>query len=183
MPPTIAALEANIILRHRSETSASSSIRVSIREISSAALSSSFRFKIDIRKFNVAGRRLHAHRWDTDTKAHCQVQHAVKLFSGLVGESPQNGRFLAFDWRFWEFSAQKSSNVDLQRLLATRKAHDCRRTVGNAQQSSAFTAASYAQLQSAYCVATTLAGTHSRSRSGQAGRSAVSRVACRRWPI
>jgi hypothetical protein len=48
-PPAIAALETNIIFRHRSETSASSSSCASICEISSIRLSSSVRFKIDIR--------------------------------------------------------------------------------------------------------------------------------------
>jgi hypothetical protein len=48
MPPAIAALETNMIFRHRSETSASCSSCASIREISSLGLSSSVRFKIDI---------------------------------------------------------------------------------------------------------------------------------------
>jgi hypothetical protein len=49
IPPAIAAFETNIIFRHRSETSASSSSFVSIREITSPGLSSSVRFKIGIR--------------------------------------------------------------------------------------------------------------------------------------
>jgi hypothetical protein len=46
-PPAIAALETNIIFRHRSETSVRSSSCTSIREISSLGLSSFVRFKIE----------------------------------------------------------------------------------------------------------------------------------------
>jgi hypothetical protein len=46
-PPAIAALETNIIFRHRSEASASSSSCASIREIS-FGMSSSVGFKLDI---------------------------------------------------------------------------------------------------------------------------------------
>jgi hypothetical protein len=60
--------------------------------------------------------------WGIETKAHCQVYHAVVLFFGLQGESPENGSFLGFGWRLLGMLGQKSSNIGLQRLLAMRKA-------------------------------------------------------------
>jgi len=57
-----------------------------------------------------------------ETKAHCHVYHAVVLFFGLRGESPENGSFLEFDWRLSGILGPKSANVSLQRLLAMRKA-------------------------------------------------------------
>jgi hypothetical protein len=48
--------------------------------------------------------------------------HAVDLFFGLRGESPENGSFLEFDWRLSGILCPKSANVSLQRLLAMRKA-------------------------------------------------------------
>src|ERR1700676_4086180 len=64
MPPAIATLETSIIFRHRSETSASSSSRASIREISSIGLSSSIRFKIEIRRCAILELR-----WSTSRRA------------------------------------------------------------------------------------------------------------------
>jgi hypothetical protein len=58
LPP----LETNIIFRHRSETSASSSSCASIREISSIGSSSSVSFKIEIRY-------VHCRRWPQVTWA------------------------------------------------------------------------------------------------------------------
>ena len=49
-PPAIAAFEASMNFRHRSATSASSSSRASIREISSLGFSSSVGFKIAFRE-------------------------------------------------------------------------------------------------------------------------------------
>ena len=74
MPPAIATLETSIIFRHRSETSASSSSPASIREISSIGLSSSIRFKIEIRKVHCrkwrqVGCAILELRWSTSRRA------------------------------------------------------------------------------------------------------------------
>jgi hypothetical protein len=53
----------------------------------------------------------------------CGAQHAVDLFFGLQGESPENGSFLGFGWRLLAVLGQKGSNIGLRRLLAMRKAH------------------------------------------------------------
>jgi hypothetical protein len=42
-------------------------------------------------------------------------------FSGLQGQSPENGSFLEFDRRLLGILGPKSSIVGLQRLLAMRK--------------------------------------------------------------
>src|SRR6201998_4051911 len=68
---------------------------------------------------------MHAGR-GIETKAHCYVYHAVYLFFGLQGESPENGSFLGFGWRLLVILGPKSSNVGLQRLLAMRKARHWR---------------------------------------------------------
>ena len=57
-----------------------------------------------------------------ETKAHCHVYHAVYSFFGLQGESPENGSFLGSGWRLLGILGPKSSNFDLPRPLAMRKA-------------------------------------------------------------
>src|ERR1700733_902901 len=59
--------------------------------------------------------------WDIETKAHSHVYHAVYLFLSLRGESPENGSFLGYGWRFLGILGPKSSNAGLQRLLAMKK--------------------------------------------------------------
>jgi hypothetical protein len=58
----------------------------------------------------------------TETEAHCRILHAVDLFFGLQGESPENGSFLGFGWRLSGIIDPKSSNTGLWRLSAMRKA-------------------------------------------------------------
>jgi hypothetical protein len=57
-----------------------------------------------------------------ETEVYCRAYHAVDLFSGLQGESPENGSFLGFGWRLLGILGPRSSNIGLQRLLAMRKA-------------------------------------------------------------
>jgi hypothetical protein len=57
-----------------------------------------------------------------ESEACCHVYHAVDLFSGLQGESPENGSFPGFGWRLLGILGPRSSNIGLQRLLAMRKA-------------------------------------------------------------
>jgi hypothetical protein len=64
---------------------------------------------------------MHAGR-GIETKAHCHIYHAVYSFFGLQGESPENGSFPGFGWRLLGILGPKSSNFDLQRSLAMRKA-------------------------------------------------------------
>ena len=76
------ALETNIIFRHRSETSASSSSCASIREISSIGLSSSVRFKIESARFTVgSGGRSGAPFSNCDGARHGESDPPATIFS------------------------------------------------------------------------------------------------------
>src|SRR5665213_1315048 len=107
--PAIAALETNIILRHRSETSASSSSCASIREISSIGLSSSIRFKVEFR-------HVHCRRWQQVTCApvealrrkHTATSTTQWIYSRVSRASlRKTGVFLDSAGDFWDSSAEK----------------------------------------------------------------------------
>src|ERR1700736_4619767 len=111
-PPAIAALETNIIFRHRSETSASSSSCASIREISSIGLASSIRFKIELRL-------VHCRRWQQVTCAPVEALRQKRtatstmqcIYSGVSKASLQKtGVLLNSAGDFREFSPKKFEN-------------------------------------------------------------------------
>jgi hypothetical protein len=60
---------------------------------------------------------------DIETKAHCQVYHAVDLFYRLQGESPQ---FIEFGWRLSGVFAEKVRKWRNWRLSTIRKARHWR---------------------------------------------------------
>jgi hypothetical protein len=70
--------------------------------------------------------RGHACRIEGEAKAHCHVYHAVHLFFGLQGESPENGSFIEFGWRLSGVFAEKVRKWRNWRLSTITKAHHWR---------------------------------------------------------